>query len=182
MSFLEILEEQCLIGFTGRVNILKASNKQFLGIVSLLNGDIIRCEYKAATGKKTLFNVLIENISQTEQQKFVVEPEVVESENTDFKLDIHAFKIQSRHRYERYLKSLKLTPPMNLRLIVNAEFILSGETITESEFDVLKVISDYSKVADIYDMVPLYKYEVTEALVSLRQKKAIKVFQQLEKT
>jgi hypothetical protein len=165
------------MGFTGRVNILKESNKQFLGIVSLLDGYIIRCEYKSATGKKTLFNVLIENLSQTEDQKFIVEPEIVETESTDFKIDIHSFKVQSRERYERYLKSLKLTPPMNLRIIINSQFILSGDALSESEFDVLKVISDYNKVADIYDMAPLYKYEVTEALVSLRQKKAIKVLQ-----
>lgn len=175
MSFLEVLEEQCLIGFTGRVNIIKSSNKQFLGMVSILDGLIIRCEYKKLTGKKTLFNVLIENLSQSEEQKFIVEPEIIEAESTDFKLDIHKFKHESRERYERYLKSIKLTPPKDLRLIINSDFINSGDKLTDSEFDVLKIISDYNKVADIYDMAPLYTYEVTEALVSLRQKKAIKV-------
>jgi hypothetical protein len=163
------------MGFTGRINILKVSNSQFLGIVSLLNGNIIRCEYKSSHGKKTLFNVLIENMSQTEEQKFIVEPEVIEEESTDFHLDIHVFKHESRDRYELYLKSLKLTPPMSLRLLVKSEFVLAGENVTEAEFDVLKVISDYNKVEDIYNMAPLCKYEVTEALVSLRKKNAIKV-------
>jgi hypothetical protein len=177
LDFLVVLEEQCLIGFTGRINILKDSNKQFLGTVSLYDGYIVRSEYKKLTGKKTLFNVLIENLSQSEIQKFVVEPEIVEIESTDFKIDIHAFKHESRDRYERYLKSVKLTPPMSLRLLINSDFITEGRPLSDAEFDVLKVISDYNKVEDIYDMAPLYKYEVTEALVSLRQKKAIKVLE-----
>ena len=118
-----------------------------------------------------------ENLSQEEDQKFIVEPEIIEAESTDFKLDIHKFKLESRQRYERYLKSIKLTPPKDLRLIINSDFIDSGANLTDSEFDVLKVISDYSKVADIYNVARLYQYEVTEALVSLRQKKAIRVLQ-----
>lgn len=175
MGLIETLEEQCNMGFTGKVIVMKQENKQFLGSVSLLNGYLIRCQYKGASGKKNLFNILIEDMSDQENLRYIVEPEVIEEEATDFQMTIQQFRNESRDRYERYLKSQRLVPPMNLRLVINGDFVVEGEDLTSSEFDVLKTISDYNKVSEIYQNSKLYQYEVTEALVSLRSKKAIKV-------
>ena len=176
MGFLETLEEQCQFGFTGKLIVMKRENKQFLGSVSLLDGYIIRCEYKGGSGKKNLFNILIEDMSEKEDLKYIVEPEIINQEATDFKLTIQEFKNESRDRYNRYLKSMRLAPPDNLRLVINGEFVVEGENLSPCEFDVLKTISDFNKVSEIYTHSPLYPYEITEALVSLRKKKAIKVF------
>ncbi len=176
MGFLEVLEEQCRFGFTGKLNILKASNKQFLGSVYLLDGEIIRCKYKSSFAKRNLFNILIDDISDYEELKFVAEPEVVEKEAADFRLSIEDFKNLSREKYKKHLDSEKLAPPRNLRLVINQDFIIQGDPITSIEFDVLKAISDYNKIDEIYNKTVLYEYEVTEALVSLRKKKAIKVY------
>ena len=77
--------------------------------------------------------------------------------------------------YENYLGSKKLRPPGALKLVLNPNFIVEGQDVAPNEFDVLSAISDYSRVEDIYNHCPLMEYEVTQALVSLRRKGALKV-------
>jgi hypothetical protein len=53
---------------------------------------------------------------------------------------------------------------------------VEGADVTSDEFEVLAGLTDYNKVGDIYKNVNLLEYEITNALVSLRMKKALRVF------
>ena len=75
------------------------------------------------------------------------------------------------------MSAKKLKPAMNLRLVIDPEVIVSHDEITPEEFDILSVLSEWCVVSDVYKYSKLMEFEVTNALVSLRKKRAIKVFQ-----
>ncbi len=74
------------------------------------------------------------------------------------------------------MEAKKLRPPNGLRLVLNDEFVIKGGEIGQEEFGVMKVITDFNKVEDIYVNCPLQEHQITLALVSLRKKGALKVF------
>lgn len=175
MSLINSLSEQATFSFTGKINVLHRETKQFLGIVLLKEGIIVESRYRGGTGKKTLFNILIDDMSNSTPLKFIVEPELIE--NGTFSYSVDDFKTDARSIYEKFLASRKLKPPGHLRLLINGEFILGGEDVTSFEFEVLRVVSDYSKVEEIYRESKLSEYEVTASLVSLRKKGALRVYE-----
>ena len=175
MSLINSLSEQATFSFSGRINVLHAKTKQFLGSVHMVDGIIVDASYKGGDGKNSLFKILIEDMTDELPLKFVVEPELIE--NGSFSYRVEEFKKDARVHYEKYLAARKLSPPLNIKLIVDGEFVLHGENIDTIEFRVLKTISDYSRVDEIYKESGLMDYEVTNALVSLRKKGALKVFQ-----
>lgn len=66
-------------------------------------------------------------------------------------------------------------PPMSLKLLVEPNFLVSGEELTEIEYNLLCTMSDYNLVEDLYKNSPMLEYEITMALVSLRKKNALRV-------
>ena len=66
-------------------------------------------------------------------------------------------------------------PPNNLKLLINPTIMGGDQPLNSFEFRVLCTLSDYNKVADVYKNNSLLDYEITNALVGLRQKGAIKV-------
>lgn len=174
-GLLSTLEEQAIFGFTGKVNIIKSKNRQFLGEITQKDGLVVDAQYKGLAGKKALYTALIDDVD-TGDLSFVVEPELVEEAQVVFEVNVDELKEQARERFEHYQRSRKLRPPDEIRLLVDPDFIIEGEDVTSDEFEVLAGLSEYNKVGDIYKNVNLLEYEITNALVSLRIKKALKVF------
>lgn len=174
-GLLNTLEEQSVFGFTGKINLIKSQNRQFLGEVTQKDGLIVDAHYNGLSGKKALYTALINDVELGEMS-FVVEPELIEETQVIFEISVNELKQQAREKFEHYQRSRKLRPPDEIRLLVDPDFIIEGAEISGEEFEVLAGLSEYNKVGDIYKNVNLLEYEVTNALVSLRMKKALKVF------
>ncbi|PIK14274.1 hypothetical protein [Halobacteriovorax sp. JY17] len=174
MSLLGTIEEQTTFGFTGRLNILNRTSGQYLGIVLIADGLIVDCKYSGLKGEKALYLALFDDMDHT-PLKFIVEPELVPEEHRNFSLSFEDFKNNSQSLYIKHRESKALKPPLDLKLILNGDFVSIGADVSASEFKLMNVLTEYSLVADIYNNCDLYDFEVTAALVSLRKKKAIKV-------
>ncbi|WP_417336973.1 hypothetical protein [Halobacteriovorax marinus] len=174
MSLLGTIEEQTTFGFTGRVNILNRSTGQYLGIVLIADGVIVDCTYGGLKAEKALYLALFDDMDHT-PLKFIVEPEVVQEEHRNFQLTFEDFKQNSQTLYLKHRESKALKPSMDLRLILDGDFISRGSEVSDSEFKLMNVLTEYSLVSDIYNNCDLYDFEITQVLVSLRKKKAIKV-------
>lgn len=176
MGLLEIVKEQIDFGFTGKVNIL-SSRSQFLGAIFLKEGLIVGAQFHGQTGIKALKKAVFEDVDSKDVYKFVVEPEIVDESHMQFSVEFEILKKDIQKEYESYRESKKLRPPQNLNLVIAPEVVTSKDLVSYTEFKVLEVMTEYSKVSDIYDKCSLEEYEITQALVELRRKKAIKVFQ-----
>jgi hypothetical protein len=66
-------------------------------------------------------------------------------------------------------------PPKNILLEIVPDAIFQDVDITGEEFDLMLTLCHYKLVKDVYDHCPLLDFEITNALVSLRNKKALKV-------
>ena len=174
MSLLGTIEEQTTFGFTGRINILNRNTGQFLGLVLIADGLIVDSKYGGLSGEKSLYVALFDDMEHT-PLKFIVEPEVVTEEQKEFGLSYEEFKATSQKNYQRHRESKSLKPPLHLKLILNGDFISKGDNVSEEEFKVMCTLTEYSRVSDIYSNCNLFDFEVTQALVSLRKKGAVKV-------
>jgi len=176
-SLMEVLKEQCAFGFTGKVNLLLSSNGQFYGVVYLQDGHIVGASCSQLNGRKALYKMIFEDVESQSHFKFIVEPELVAATHVSMKLSYDEVKIEAQKIYQKYVSAKKLKPAMNLRLVIDPEVIVSHDEITPEEFDILSVLSEWCVVSDVYKYSKLMEFEVTNALVSLRKKRAIKVFQ-----
>ena len=175
MSVLETIEEQCAFSFTGRVNILKQQDRQYLGVVFIKDGKIVSSQYAKKTGVTALYSLIICDIDELENFKLVVEPEIVEESDLEFNLAFKDLKKKAERIYTDHLESKKLRPPDHLRIVINPEFIRTGEKPDVTEYKLLKVLTEFNKVLDIYKNCDLFDFEITNCLVSLRKKNALKV-------
>lgn len=176
-NLMEVLKEQAAFGFTGKVNLLLNSNGQFQGVVYQHDGFIVGASYSQQKGRKALYKMIFEDVETSEHFKFIVEPELVSLEHISMKMGFDEVKDEAQAIYQKYLISKKLKPSAGLRLVVNPEIIVNNEHISPEEFDVLSVLTEWCTVADVYKYSRLMEFEVTNALVELRKKRAIKVFQ-----
>lgn len=175
MSFLRTIEDQVAFGFTGRINILDKETSQFLGVVLVLDGTLIHSHYQELSGEKAMYRVLIDDVSDLKDLKFIVEPEIIEKGQASFELDFATLKENGEKAFESFKNSKSLRPPDNVNLILKPLFIIGGENVSDREYELMSTISDYSKVKDIYENSRFLEHEVTTSLVSLRKKGAIKV-------
>lgn len=176
-NLIEVLKEQSSFGFTGKVNMLSRDNGQFLGVIYQQDGLIVGAQIKELKGKKALFNMIFADVDSNEDFRFIVEPELISTDHVQMKIPFDDLKGEAQKLYSQYLTAKKLRPAPTLKLVIDPEIIVSKEEISAEEFDVLSVITEYCKVSDIYKYCKLMDFEITNALVSLRKKKAIKVFQ-----
>jgi hypothetical protein len=172
-----IIEEQIAVRFTGKINIQVQPTSQHLGHIFLAEGDIIQVSYKSHEGLKAFYSIFID-IEDGGHYNLVVEPEVAEgvSRNIHYPYKVLTGKVNKL--VENYRVSAKNRPPNAVKLTINSDFIKEGDDVTANEFDVLCTLSDFNRVGDIYQHTNLIEFEVTEALVSLRKKNAIKVLKQ----
>ncbi len=175
MSVLETIEEQSSFGFTGRINVLKATDGQFLGVIFLKDGDVVSSQFARKTGLTALISLLIADLESLVDYRLVVEPEIVNESDVEFGLKVSDIKARSSKLYQEHLEAKKLRPPNELRLMINPSYINDGEKPDSTEFAILKTLVEYSKVEDVYKHTDLFEFEITKGLVGLRKKSAIKV-------
>ena len=176
-NLIEVLKEQASFGFTGKINILSKDNGQFLGVIFQQEGLIVGAQIRELKGKKALFKMIFDDVESHDLFKFIVEPEVVSQDIMTIKLSVDEIKAEAQTHFQDYLSAKKLRPAPHLNLVIDPEVIVSKDELTVHEFEVLSVITEWSKVSDIYKSSKLMDFEITHALVSLRKKRAIKVFQ-----
>jgi hypothetical protein len=176
-NLMEVLKEQAAFGFTGKINLLLNTNGQFQGVVYQHEGLIVGANYNNIKGKNALFKMIFEDVESTEYFKFIVEPELISQDHMTLKLSFNEIKREAQAQYQKFVSSKKLKPSLDLRLVIDPQIIVNLEEITAEEFDVLSVLAEWCTVGDIYKYSRLMEYEVTTALVSLRKKRAIRVFQ-----
>ena len=176
-NLIEVLKEQASFGFTGKINVLSRDNGQFLGVIYQQEGIIVGAQIKELKGKKALLKMIFDDVESNENFKFIVEPEVLSSEIMTVKITFEEIKLEAQSHFQEYLAAKKLRPQPHLKLVIDPEVIVSKVELTAQEFDVLAVITEWCNVSDIYKYSKLMDFEVTHALVSLRKKRAIKVFQ-----
>lgn len=176
-SFIEVLKDQAVFGFTGKVNLLLASNSQFQGAAYLQEGMIVGAQYGQLKGRKALYKMIFDDVEAAIQFKFVVEPELIALEHFSMKMSFDEVRKEAQNIYQKFLMAKKLQPAPGIKLVVSPEIIVDPQEITADEFDILSVLSEWCTVADVYKYSRLMEFEVTNALVSLRKKRAIKVFQ-----
>lgn len=178
MPLLNAIEEQCLFGFSGKINVLQESNKQFKGAVYLKDGLVVNASWGGQYGLDSLYQILSDDISSHDSSlagailSYIVEPEMIEVHRVLFELDYD----EVYHRFQQKLKErltvTRLRPPSDLVFTVNREFVTHGPALTASEFDILCTISDVADVDKIYEKSAYNELETTRALVSLRRKNA----------
>jgi hypothetical protein len=137
-------------------------------------GEIFDTEYDGSFGLKAFFNLCIDEFDKEVQIRYVVEPEFINREQL-IKYPFGVLKRKTAEMITHYKEYKAQRPPMNLKLMVQPEFIGTGDGITEEEFKLLCTMSDYNLVEDIYKYSELLDYEITMALVSLRKKDALRV-------
>ncbi len=174
MSLIKTISDQVHLGFTGRINILTKDSGKYLGRVVLREGIIVFSQFKETMGKPSLYHCLIEDLEEN-HLKFAVEPEVVGDNEVIFRLEYGEFVDTGQKIYQAYKSSKKFRPPGHIRLIVDPEFVAKGQPVTYVEFELLSTISDFSRVSDIFNESKLLEYQISNALVSLRRKGALKV-------
>ena len=176
MSITKTIEEQASFGFTGRINVLLESNNQFKGAILLIDGLLVDAQYEGISNEKALYAMVYKDMVNDNLFSFIVEPEIIEESSVKFKLNVENFKKKASVALKRFREAEKFRPSDSLKLVVNGNFVSFGEEVTSAEYSVMSVISEYSKVSEIYKFSKLQEFEVTEALISLRKKNALKVF------
>jgi hypothetical protein len=175
MSLLSTINEQVAFGFSGRINVLLRNNEQLVGVVFQYEGKVIGSTSGKLKGKKALFNLIFEDVDSIDKFKFVVEPEIIGPTSFMYELNFEEIKSFAEAQYPEFLKAKKLRPPNHLKLLINPEIVVNHEEISADEFSVMEILTEYSSVNDVYHYSTLLEFEITNALVLLRKKKAIKV-------
>ncbi len=175
MSILATINEQAAFGFSGRINVLKRSNDQLFGVIFQYDGKVIGATCEKQRGKKALYYLIFNDVDLEDIFKLVVEPEIIGPSSFMFELSFGEIKKEAESQYPEFLKAKKFRPPGHLKLIIDTDIISNKQEVTPEEFLVMSTLTEYSKVDEVYQASQLLEYEVTNALVSLRKKKAIKV-------
>jgi hypothetical protein len=175
MSLLATVSEQAAFGFSGRINVLLKSNNQLLGVVFQYEGKVIGALAGQQKGKKALFYLIFHDVDSIDKYRLVVEPEIIGPSSFMFEMSFEEIKLNAEKQFPEFLKAQKLRPPDNLKLIIDPEVILNNQEVSADEFSVLSTLTEFSLVRDVYQFSKLLEFEVTNALVLLRKKRAIKV-------
>ena len=169
-----VLDDQNAVSFTGKVNVLDGDNSALLGVVIFHEGQVLNAAYEGNWGLKGFFSLCVADFDGSKRLKYIVEPEFVESiQKIPYPYSV--LKRKAAEVVAMYKESSHLRPPENLKLLLNPEFIAKGEQVSGEEFSLMTSMVDYNKVKEIYKNSELLDYQITNALVSLRKKKAITV-------
>ena len=174
LKIFDVLDEQAMVSFTGRVNIIQLTNRELLGVVILKDGYVCKANYKGVHGVKAFYNIVIETAT-TLHVDFIVEPEIISDEDKQIHFPYSVLKTRSEEVLDRYSKVAGLKPPPQVKLVPKSDILISHHEMGEAEFQVLCALTEWSKVEDLYLYCPLLDFEITESLVSLRRKNAIEV-------
>ena len=173
-KLLNVIEEQVAVQFTGKVNVLASFNRQFLGQIYFKNGDIIQVTFHQQKGLKAFYQILVDEYT-LQSFEYVVEPELVDESERKIHYPYAVLKNKLGDVLKLYRESLKLRPPDNIKIILDAEFLEDSLEVTPQEYDVLMNLTDWNNPQDLYQHCELLDHEITLALVSLRKKGALKI-------
>lgn len=173
LKFFEILDEQNIICFTGKLNLLKPVTRELVGTIFFIEGQITNAKINRLTEMKALMNIFVytnENPIET-----IIEPELVASNSQKIDFPIGVLKVKAIEYIEQFNLSKGMRPPNDLKLVPRSEFVLNGGDVTPSEFSLLTTMANYNLVEDIYIHNSMLEFEITNTLITLRKKEAIKV-------
>lgn len=170
----KILDEQTLVAFTGRINLLERLTRQMLGVIVLREGVVYRAHYRGAQGLKAFYNIVLEG-AQLVPQDFIVEPEIIEEKDRQIHYPYSVLKQKTLEVLKRFNAVAGLRPPDHVKLVAKPSFLEAEGDVSEAEFQVLCALAEWSSVRDLYLKCTLLDYEITEALVSLRNQNALSV-------
>jgi hypothetical protein len=174
LKIIGIIEEQLAVQFTGKINILASFNRQYLGHILFRNGEIFEVIFNGHKSLKAFYQLIIQEYS-LQSFYYVVEPEVVEENQRQIHYPFSVIKNKMSDVIKQYQDASKYRPPENVKILIESNFLHQKSEVTPQEFEVLQVITEWSKPFDIYQHCQLLDHEVTWALVSLRKKKALKI-------
>lgn len=169
-----VIDDQVSVQFTGKLNILSNFNRQYLGHILFLKGQIVDALFQAYKGEKALYHLFIQEFS-LQSFEYVVEPEVVEESLIALVFGHQELKEKMADALKQYQQSLKLRPPENVKIVIDPDFIEDSLPVTAAEFEVLCTLTEWHSTYDIYQHCPLLDHEITMALVGLRKKSALKI-------
>jgi hypothetical protein len=172
-AFFALLEDQVSLSFSGRIHIL-SEQKQQLGIILIKEGEMISVEYCKLKGVKAFYSLLID--CEFERKiNMVLESEIVKALQRNIHFPLNLLKKRALQLIEVYKIARAKRPPPNIMVELVPEAIFQDIDITGEEFDLMLTLCHYKLIKDVYDHCPLLDFETTNALVSLRNKKALKV-------
>ena len=171
---LGVIEEQIAVQFTGKVNILAAFNRQFLGQILFKNGEVIQVTFNNNSGLKAFYQLIIQEYTLNSFD-YVVEPELVDEKERKIHYPFSVIRNRMGEVLKQYRESLKIKPPENVKILIDSKFIEDRSQVTPEEFDVLLTLTEWNTPFDIYQHCQLLDHEITWSLVSLRKKGALKI-------
>lgn len=174
LKILDVIEEQVAVTFTGRLNVLSTENHQFLGHLLFKDGEIYQATYKGHKSLKAFYQIIITEFEHNNFD-YVVEPEVVSDTERHIHYPYSVLKNKLAEIMKSHKEALKFKPLSNVKIIIDPEFIAGFAPMNGAEFAVLETLTEWSSTDDIYQHCPLQEYEITDALVSLRKKEALKI-------
>ncbi|MAX65370.1 MAG: hypothetical protein CME66_05590 [Halobacteriovoraceae bacterium] len=173
LKIFEIIDEQNIVCFTGRLNLLKPQTNEHVGSIIFIDGQIVNALWKGCAPFKALMNLFIKFYEQ--DLKVVVEPELIDEKYIKLSYPLEKFKRLAIESIENYLKTKGERPSDHLKLYIKPEFIKTGNDVVQEEFNLLCTLGEYNKVSDVYEKCEMLDHEITYALINLRKKNAIKV-------
>lgn len=171
---LNVIDEQRAVQFTGKVNILASFNRQFLGHILFKDGEMIQVTFNGLKGLKAFYNLMIQEYS-LQSFDLVVEPELVDDKERQIHYPFAVIRNKLTDVIRSHKEALKLRPPENIKIIVDAEFVDDSLPVSSQEYEVLSTLTEWNTPADLYQHCPLLDHEITLSLVSLRKKGALKI-------
>ena len=171
--FFEFIEEELALEFNGKISIRSKKDKTLLGSIIINNGVMWNAAYGGKASMNAIFHIYIDDMNSLIEYK--TNPEIIEDSEQNIHYPFGVIKKKIAEKFELYQKSLKNRPPDGVRLMINSDFIATGDKVSSEEFVTLSIVSDYNLVRDIYKNCQLFESDITMALVSLRKKGALKV-------
>lgn len=172
-TLLETLEKQVILGYTGKINLMSKKSGQILGCALLLEGSLINVKYKGRRGVKAFYSASLDSIKT--DFKLIVEPEFINSKEREITTTFTSLKERLAEVIAQEELTKESKPPCNILLKINPSFLSGNIELKSDEYKVLCTLVSHSVVDDIYQKNSLLDFQITNALIGLRQKKAIKV-------
>jgi hypothetical protein len=170
----EKIEDQRLVYFTGKLNLLLEKNKQLYAQVYFIGGEVINVECNGLTGLKGFYSLCL-NINKS--VSYIVEPELISIDKKEIHYNYEELIESFDEVEDKYRAAAENRPPNNLKVLIKPSFIIEKAIVENDEYELLCCLSDYNLVEDIYKSCKMLDYQITNALISLRKKNALKVIQ-----
>jgi hypothetical protein len=168
------IEDQRLVYFTGKLNLLYEKTKQLYAQIYFIGGEVVNVECKGVVGLKGFYSLCI---NMNDALTYIIEPELISADKKKIHYSYEKLKQSFNDVEDQYREAMVNRPPNSLKMSVNANFIVDKTAVSNDEFELLCCLSDYNLVEDIYKYCRMLDYQITNALISLRKKKALKVIQ-----